>query len=232
MKENNSLRTLIVDDEKNIRRFLRVTLVSQGYSVFEAATGNEALKQLETCDPESIILDLGLPDKDGVDVIRDIRGRGIQVPIVVLSVRDQEVDKIEALDAGADDYLTKPFSAGELFARMRAVIRRLGTTSSTVLEAGKFNMDLSRHSAELDGRSLSLTPIEYEVLRVLIANAGKVVTYRQMLKEVWNKSELTDSAAHLLRVTVSKLRDKVEPNSDRPVYITTEMGIGYRLSSV
>ncbi len=229
-KENSAVRTLIVDDEKNIRRLLRITLASNGYTVFEAANAEEALKEVETCEPSSIILDLGLPDKDGVEVIREIRGRGIHVPIIILSVRDQEVDKIEALDAGADDYLTKPFSSGELLARLRAVTRRLGPPL-TVLDAGKFHMDISRHTVEVDGRPLLLTPIEYEILRVLIVNDGKVVTYRQMLKEVWNKDEVTDSSVHLLRVTVSKMRDKMEPDSGRPASILTEMGIGYRLSS-
>ncbi len=230
MKENNALRTLVVDDEKNIRRFLRVTLASHGHTIFEAANGAEALEKIAEADPTAIILDLGLPDKDGVEVIREIRGRGLTVPVVILSVRDQEVDKIEALDAGADDYLTKPFSAGELLARLRAVIRRLGPQSA-VLDAGVFHMDTERHTVEISGKPLLLTPIEYEILRVLIVNAGKVVTYSKLLKEVWDKPEVTDSASHLMRVTMSKMRDKIEPDSDRPIYILTEMGIGYRLAS-
>ncbi len=230
MKQDNPFCALIVDDEKATRRFLQVTLASHGYSVVEAASGAEALKKAVVCDPAFILLELSLPDKDGVEVIREIRNRGIAVPIVILSVRDQEVDKIEALDAGADDYMTKPFNAGELLARLRAVVRR-HRPQLAVLEAGKFRMDIDRHTLELAGQPLSLTPIEYEILRLLIANAGKVVTRHKILKEVW-RAELTGRSSHLLHVTVSKLRDKIETDSDRPLYLLTEMGIGYRLCAV
>ena len=229
MKENDALRMLIVDDEKNIRRFLQVTLASHGYSILEAATGTEALKKVTTGDPAFIILDLGLPDKDGIEVIREIRKGDTYIPILILSVRDQEVDKIEALDAGADDYLVKPFGAGELLARLRAVVRRLNPQPA-ILEAGKFRMDVDRHTIELAGQPLTLTPIEYEVLKLLIANTGKVVTRHKILQEIW-KAELNPGSSHLLRVTMSKMRDKIEPDSDRPTYILTEMGVGYRLSS-
>ncbi len=231
MKEKQALRILIVDDEKTIRRFLKTALVSYGYTVFEAANGLEALENSVSCHPDAIILDLGLPDKDGLEILREIRQR-TKTPIVILSVREQETDKIKALDAGADDYLTKPFSPGELLARLRAVMRRLvPQNETTVFKAGKLCVDIAKHTVELDGGSLELTPTEYEILKVLIVNAGKVVTQRQILKEIWNKTEDTEGASHLLRVTISNLRDKIEPNPDRPVYVLTEPGIGYRLHS-
>ncbi len=231
MKESQTLRILIVDDEKTIRRFLKTALVSYGYMVFEAANGLEALENSVSCHPDGIILDLGLPDKDGLEIIKEIRAR-TKTPIVILSVREQETDKIKALDAGADDYLTKPFSAAELLARLRAVMRRLvPQNETTVFRAGKLCVDIAKHAVELDGGSLQLTPTEYEILKVLIVNVGKVVTQRQILKEIWNKTEDTEGASHLLRVTISNLRDKIEPNPDRPVYVLTEPGIGYRLHS-
>ena len=231
MKENQALRALIVDDEKVIRRFLKTALLSQGYAIFEASTGGEALEQSVSCHPDVIILDLGLPDQDGVLVARKIRER-TKTPIIILSVRDQETDKILALDAGADDYLTKPFSAGELLARLRAVMRRLlPQNEATLFKSGKLSVDITKHSVELAGRSLQLSPTEYDVLKVLIMNAGKVVTQKQVLKEVWNKTEDIEGASHLLRVTISNLRNKIEPNPDRPTYVLTEPGIGYRLHS-
>ena len=229
MKDNHALRVLIVDDEKTIRRFLKVTLSAHGYTVFEAANGIEALENSIACRPDAMILDLSLPDKEGLEIIKKIRERA-RTPIMVLSVRDQETDKILALDAGADDYLTKPFSAGELLARLRAVMRRLvPQNETTVFKAGNLCVDIAKHTVELDKRSLQLTPTEYEILKVLTLNMGKVVTQREILKEVWNKTEDIEGASHLLRVTISNLRDKIEPNPDRPTYILTEPGIGYRL---
>ena len=231
MKESHTLRILIVDDEKTIRRFLKAILLSHGYTVFEASSGLEALEGSISCHPDAIILDLGLPDRDGLEIISDIRKRA-KTPIVILSVRDQETEKIKALDAGADDYLTKPFSAGELIARLRAVMRRLvPQDETTVFQAGQLCVDIAKHTVELDGRAFELTPTEYEILKVLIVNAGKVVTQKQILKEVWNKTEDTEGASHLLRVTISNLRDKIEPNPDRPIYVLTEPGVGYRLHS-
>ncbi len=228
MKENN-LRALVIDDEKTIRRFLKATLATQGYKVFEASNGSEALENAVSSRPDLIILDLGLPDQDGLEILRQIRQRS-KTPVIILSVREREVDKIRALDLGADDYLTKPFSAGELLARLRAVMRRLvPLNETTVFKAGKLCVDVAKHAVELDGNSLSLTPTEYEILKVLILNAGKVVTQKQILLEVWNKNEDTEGASHLLRVTVSNLRDKLEPNPDRPTYLLTEPGVGYRL---
>ena len=231
MKENHALRILVVDDEKTIRRFLKATLVSHGYAVFEASNGSEALENSISHHPDVIILDLGLPDRDGLEITREIRER-TKTPIVILSVREQEADKIQALDAGADDYLTKPFSAGELLARLRAVMRRLvPQDETTIFKTGELCMDIAKHTAELSSRSLQLTPTEYEILKVLILNVGKVVTQRQILKEVWNKTEDTEGASHLLRVTISNLRDKIEPDPDRPTYVLTEPGVGYRLHS-
>ncbi len=229
MKENHALRVLIVDDEKTIRRFLKAALVSHGYIIFEASSGLEALESSVSFHPDVIILDLGLPDRNGLEVIREIRKR-TKTPIVILSVKDQEADKIQALDAGADDYLTKPFSSNELLARLRAVMRRLvPQNETTIYTADELHVDIGKHTAELSDRPLQLTPTEYEVLKVLITNAGRVVTQRQILKEIWNKTEDMEGASHLLRVTISNLRDKIEPNPDRPTYVLTEPGVGYRL---
>ena len=218
-----------MDDEKTVRRFLKATLHSQGYQIFEATNGNEALEASVSSHPDAIILDLGLPDMDGADVIRKIRKRS-KIPIIILSVRDDESDKIEALDAGADDYLTKPFNAGEMLARLRAVTRRLlPKDENTLFKTGKLSVDIAKHTVELNGRPINLTPTEYDVLKVLLMSAGNVVTHRQILQTVWNKSEDMEGVSHLLRVTVSNLRDKLEPDPDRPTYVLTEPGIGYRL---
>ena len=226
-----ALRILIVDDDITIRRFLKVTLSSHGYSVFEATNGAEALDSAISSHPDAIILDLGLPDMDGVDVTRKIRERS-KTPVIILSVRDDESDKIAALDAGADDYLTKPFNAGEMLARLRAVIRRLVPQDEKIpFKVGKLTVDIAKRNVELSGRTAHLTPTEYDVLKILVMNAGRVVTHRQILKEVWNKTEDLEGVAHLLRVTVSNLRDKIEPNPDRPAYVLTEPGVGYRLQS-
>lgn len=231
MKEKQTLRALVVDDEKTIRRFLKTALVSQGYTVFEASNGSEALAESVSCHPDVIIMDLGLPDIDGVEVTRQIRQR-TKTPIIILSVRDRETDKIHALDVGADDYLTKPFNAGELLARLRAVMRRLlPQNETTIFKSGKLSVDIAKHTVELNGVSLQLTPTGYDVLKVLIMNAGKVVTQKQLLNEVWNKTEDTEGASHLLRVTISNLRNKIEPDPDRPSYVLTESGVGYRLQS-
>ena len=228
---DHALRVLIVDDEKSIRRFLRASLASHGYQVFEAQDGREGLEGLVAYHPDVVILDLGLPDGDGVEVIKQIRSRS-KTPIIILSVREDEPEKIVALDAGADDYLSKPFQEGELLARLRAVMRRLvPQDATTFFKAGTLCVDLAKHTAELNGRALQLSPTEYDVLKVLILNADKVVTQGQILKEVWDKTEDREGATHLLRVTVSNLRNKIEPNPDRPKYVLTEPGVGYRLRS-
>jgi two-component system KDP operon response regulator KdpE len=231
MTEKHDLRILVVDDEKSIRRFLSASLSAYGYNIFESATGMDALKESVSTHPDIIILDLGLPDIDGIEVIRKIRKRA-KTPIVVLSVREEASDKISALDAGADDYLTKPFSAEELLARLRAVMRRLlPLDKKEIFKTGGLLMDITKHQVEVNGRQVGLTPTEYDVLKLLILNEGKILTHRQILREIWNKSESLEGVLHLLRVTISNLRSKLEPNPDRPTYIVTEPGIGYRLHS-
>ena len=231
MNAKKELRILIVDDEPGIRRFIKASLVSHGYQVFEAEDGLTALERSVSTHPDAIILDLGLPDKDGVEVAREIRARS-RTPIIILSVRDDAVDKIGALDAGADDYLTKPFSTGELLARLRAVMRRAAgdlPDKSSALKAGKLEMEIENHRVTLAKKPITLTPTEFDVLKILLLHQGQLLTHRQLLHEVWNKDEDFEGVAHLLRVTISNLRGKLEPDPDRPRYILTEPGIGYRL---
>jgi two-component system, OmpR family, KDP operon response regulator KdpE len=231
MAEQASLRILVVDDEKSIRSFLKTSLSAHGYSVFEAARGKEALTESVEAHPDVIILDLGLPDMDGKEVIAKIRKR-TKTPIIILSVRDDPSEKISALDAGADDYLTKPFSVGELLARLKAVMRRLlPIEKEEILRSGKLAMDITKRQVTLDNKEVNLPPTEYDILKLLIFNAGKVITHKQILREVWNKTEDYEGILHLLRVTISNLRGKIEPNPDRPSYILTEPGVGYRLRS-
>ena len=220
-------RVLVVDDEQPIRRFLRVTLTSQAYTVIEAASGQEALSGAATQKPDIIILDLGLPDIDGVEVTRLLR-QWTQIPIIILSVRGSESDKIAALDAGADDYLTKPFGVGELLARLRAALRRADqTTNEPVFTSGSLKVDLARRLVTVSGREVQLTPTEYELLRVLITHAGKVLTHHHLLHEVWGAEY--GEEFHMLHVNISNLRRKIEPNPARPRFIITESGVGYRL---
>jgi len=220
-------RVLVVDDEQAIRRFLRVTLLSQAYIVIEAASGQEALSCVATQRPDLVILDLGLPDIDGVEVTRMLR-EWSQIPIIVLSVRRSEGDKIAALDAGADDYLTKPFGVGELLARLRASLRRAArTTGEPVFVNGSLKVDLERRVVAVSGQEVQLTPHEYELLRVFITHAGKVLTHRHLLREVWG-AEYGDEL-HMLHVNISNLRRKIEPDPTRPQFIITEPGVGYRL---
>ncbi len=231
MTEKQSLRILVVDDEKAIRRFLKASLSSHGYNVFESATGREALERSVSSHPDAIILDLGLPDIDGIEVTREIRKRS-KMPIIILSVREETMDKVAALDAGADDYLTKPFSTRELLARLRAVMRRLlPSNKEEIFRVGKLSIDITNHQVIVNDKEADLTPTEYDILKLLILNAGKVLTHRKILQEVWNKAEDLEGVLHLLRVTISNLRGKIEPNPDRPTYILTEPGIGYRLRS-
>jgi two-component system, OmpR family, KDP operon response regulator KdpE len=221
------LRVLVVDDERAIRRYLHAALNAQGYTVYDASTGQEALNAVVADKPDLVILDLGLPDLDGVEVTRRLR-EWTQLPIIILSVREQEEDKIAALDAGADDYLTKPFSSGELMARIRVAMRRtLRSASEPVFESDGLKVDLARRKVMADGQEVSLTPTEYELLRVLVQNAGRVITHRQLLKQVWGLSY--EAEAHILRVNMSNLRRKIEPDPTRPHYILTEPGVGYRL---
>jgi two-component system KDP operon response regulator KdpE len=220
-------RVLVVDDENAIRRYLRTALAAQGFVVFEASNGQETLNAVVQNRPDVIILDLGLPDFDGIEVTRRLR-EWSQTPIIILSVREAEQDKIAALDAGADDYLTKPFGTGELMARMRVVMRRLGgATDEPVLQVDDLKMDLSRRIVTVQENQISLTPTEYEILRLLLQNAGKVITHRQLLSKVWGAAY--ESEMHILRVNISNLRRKIEPDPSRPHYLLTEPGVGYRI---
>jgi len=230
MKEDakERLRILVVDDEKAIRKFLRVSLSAQGYHIFEARNAEEALEMSASSHPDIILLDLGLPDRDGVEVAGELRKR-VKTPIIILTVREDEKSKIAALDNGADDYLTKPFSMGELLARMRAVMRRMVPwEEDSVYECGNLSVDFTKRIVQVKGKLIHLTPTEYDILKVFILNAGKVLTHRQILREVWDMSDDFEGIEHLLRVTISNLRSKIEPNPDRPTYILTESGIGYR----
>jgi two-component system KDP operon response regulator KdpE len=222
-------RVLIVDDEPAIRRFLRVTLTAQGYNTFEATSGQEVLDMAAKEKPDIIVLDLGLPDMDGVEVTRLLR-KWTGMPIIILSVRGSEGDKIAALDAGADDYLTKPFGVGELLARLRAALRR-GTqkTSAPIITSGNLKVDLSHRLITLSGLTVQLTPTEYEILRVLATHAGKVLTHRFLLREVWGAEY--GEELHMLHVNISNLRRKIEPEPARPQFIITEPGVGYRLKA-
>jgi two-component system KDP operon response regulator KdpE len=222
-----SQRVLVVDDETSMRRYLRAALGAQGFIVYEATNGQEAINAVLTRHPDIIILDLGLPDFDGIEVTRRLR-EWSQTPIIILSVREAENDKIAALDSGADDYLTKPFSTGELMARMRVALRRqTSKPDDPVLRVGRLQMDVSRHSVTVDGNLVSLTPTEYDILRLLLQNAGKVLTHRQLLRDVWGTAY--ESEMHILRVNISNLRRKIEPDPARPTYVSTEPGVGYRL---
>jgi len=220
-------RVLVVDDENSIRRYLRAALSAQGFTVYEAANGQEAVSAVLSSRPDIIILDLGLPDFDGIEVTRRLR-EWSQTPIIILSVREAENDKIAALDAGADDYLTKPFGTGELMARMRVAMRRLASKSDEpVLQVDNLIMDLSRRLVKVTDKEISLTPTEYDILRLLMQNAGKVLTHRQLLRQVWGTAY--ESEMHLLRVNISNLRRKIEPDPARPHYLVTESGVGYRM---
>ena len=223
----NSPRVLIVDDELPIRRFLRVTLEAQSYIVAEAATGKDAVPAASAFKPDVIILDLGLPDIDGIEVTKLLRAWA-KVPIIILSVRGEEQDKIDALDAGADDYLTKPFGVGELLARLRAALRRsVEAEPGPVFTTGRLKVDLARRVVSVSDHEVQLTPTEYSLLRELVFSAGKVLTHRQLLRQVWGTGY--DYEQHMLQVNISNLRRKLEPDSSRPIYILTEPGVGYRL---
>ncbi len=225
----NDIRILIVEDEDNIRRFVRLTLAAEGYEVFEAASRQRGLIEAGTRRPDLLVLDLGLPDGDGVGLIRDLRTWSF-LPIIVLSARSSEADKIAALDAGADDYLVKPFGAGELLARVRAQLRRhQGPTAAgqPLLRFGDVAIDLARRSVERAGQALHLTPIEYRLLTYLAAHPEKVLTHQQLLQAVWGPGHASDT--HYVRVHMANLRKKLEDDPARPRHLCTEAGIGYRL---
>jgi two-component system, OmpR family, KDP operon response regulator KdpE len=223
-----SIRVLIVDDEPQIRRFLRTSLSAHGYHVVEASCGKEAIALTTTERPELVLLDLGLPDMDGLEVIHRLR-EWSAVPIIVVSVRGQEAEKIEALDGGADDYVTKPFGMGELLARIRAALRhRLqAEVEEPVFCSAGLSVDLVRRVVTVDGHEVKLTPKEYDLLRILVTHAGKVITHRQLLREVWGPTSVYET--HYLRVYIGQLRQKLEPNPAQPQYLLTEPGVGYRL---
>ena len=222
---------LVVDDEPQVVRFLRATLPAQGYRVIEAATGQQGLVEASTRTPDLILLDLGLPDLDGVEVTRRLR-EWSRTPIIVLSARGQETDKIEALDAGADDYLTKPFGTGELLARMRVALRnaaRAAGGDEAVFTVGELTVDLGARRVFVGEEEIHLTRTEYNLLALLVKHAGKVLTHRQLLKEVWGPGATGES--HYLRVYMGQLRHKLERDPARPRYLLTETGVGYRLKA-
>lgn len=225
--EDSGLKILVIDDERAIRRYLRTSLAVHGHEVVEAATGQEGLDLVLARRPDLVVLDLGLPDIDGVEVTRRLR-EWSATPIIILSVRDREDDKVAALDAGADDYLTKPFGIGELLARIRVAMRHTTQPiSEPVIEVGELVIDLGRREVMREGERVALTPTEYDLLRVLAQNLGKVLTHTQLLRQVWGSAYEEES--HLLRVNISNLRRKIEPNADQPRYILTEPGVGYRM---
>jgi two-component system KDP operon response regulator KdpE len=221
---------LVVEDEPQIRRFLRATLVAQGYRVIEAVTGEEALRLAPSHLPDLILLDLGLPDMEGLDVARRVR-EWSAVPIIVLSARGLERDKVAALDQGADDYVTKPFGVKELSARIRVALRHAARTEESnadgVFAVGKLAVDLARRQVTVDGVEVHLTPIEYRLLTCLVRHAGRVVTHRQLLAEVWGTSQAEQT--HYVRIYMRQLRNKLEETPARPRYLLTETGVGYRL---
>ncbi|QAZ40821.1 two-component system response regulator KdpE [Methylibium sp. Pch-M] len=219
---------IIVEDEPQIRRFVRIALEGEGWLVFDAATLRQGLVEAGTRRPDLIVLDLGMPDGDGVGYLQDLRAWS-QVPVIVLSARADEADKIAALDAGADDYLTKPFGVGELLARVRVARRRaqgVSDTGAVHVRFGAVDVDLASRVVARDGEPVHLTPIEYRLLTLLIANTGKVLTHRQLLREVWGPNAVEHS--HYLRIYMSQLRRKLEADPARPEHLLTETGVGYR----
>jgi len=221
-------RVLLIEDEKQIRRFVRVAVEEEGCQVTEAETMQQGLIEAGLRKPDLLVLDLGLPDGNGIDLIRDLRGWS-DVPVLILSARSQENDKIDALDAGADDYLTKPFSVGELRARVRALLRRRarsGEAATPLIEFGEVMVDLSRRVVSRAGQEVHLTPIEYRLLATLLGHPGKVLTQRNLLREIWGPSYIESS--HYLRVYVGHLRQKLEIDPTQPQHFLTETGVGYR----
>lgn len=223
---------VLIEDEPEIRRFLRATLTGQGYRLFETTNGADGLVEVGARQPDVVIIDLGLPDMDGLDVIRRLR-EWTAVPVIVLSARGQERDKVTALDAGADDYVSKPFSAGELMARIRVALRHTAGASheadDATFRSGDLEVDLLHRRVHLGAREVHLTPIEYKLLTTLVRHAGKVVTHTQLLHDVWGP--LHTDQGHYVRVYMAHLRHKLEAEPARPRYLLTEPGVGYRLAT-
>ena len=221
---------VVIEDDPALQRFLRVTLEAQNFNIIIADTGEKGLRHVGMARPDMVILDLGLPDLDGVEVTKRLR-QDSAIPIIVVSARGKEQDKVVALDAGADDYLTKPFGVAELLARVRVVLRHLAATNpetgEPVFEVGNLRADLANRRVTVDGKPVHLTPNEFKLLAVLIKHAGKVLTHRQLLREVWGPG--SGDETHYLRVYMNQLRQKLEPNGVRPRYLLTEPGVGYRL---
>jgi DNA-binding response OmpR family regulator len=223
-------RVLIVDDEAPIRRFLRIALAAAGFEVIEAETGREGVERVATASPDAVLLDLGLPDMDGKAVITAVR-EWSDVPIIVLTVRDGELEKITSLDAGADDYVTKPFAIGELLARLRAALRKRGDRAAlgSSFDVGPLRFDLVERSLHLDDTEIKLTRKQFDVIAVLARHAGRLVTQRQLLETVWGPAHLRDS--HYLRIAIGQIREKLGDDAADPRFILTEPGVGYRLRS-
>jgi two-component system KDP operon response regulator KdpE len=220
---------LVIEDDPQTRRLLKTNLGNRGWQVLEAEDGKTGIAQAKTAHPDLVILDLGLPDIDGISVTKRLRQLA-DLPILVLSARSQEQNKIMALDAGADDYLTKPFSIGELHARLQALLRRVNRAAGclAIFQAGELQVDLTRRKVFLEATEVHITPIEYRLLSILIRHAGLVVTHRQLLLEVWGAEHINDQ--HYLRIYMGQLRHKLEANPARPRYLLTEVGVGYRLA--
>jgi two-component system KDP operon response regulator KdpE len=220
---------VLIEDEPQIRRFLRATLGSQGYRLFEATTGADGLVEVASRQPDVVIVDLGLPDIDGLEVIRRLR-EWSTVPVIVLSAREQEADKVVALDLGADDYVSKPFGADELLARVRVALRHKAGVAheEAVFTTGELKVDLGRRRVFVRDQEVKLTPTEYRLLTTLVRSAGRVLTHRQLLREVWGPDQTEE--AHYLRVYMAQLRRKIEADPARPRYLLTESGVGYRLA--
>jgi two-component system, OmpR family, KDP operon response regulator KdpE len=223
----NPIKILVIDDEIQIRRLLKIALEAQGFSLLEAGTARDGLVQAAMHRPDLVLLDLGLPDGDGLDTLRKLR-EWADVPVIVLSVRSAEEDKIALLEAGADDYLTKPFGAGELIARIRVALRHAGPEAPEgIFSSGVLEVDLTTRNVRVSGQTVKLTATEYDLLRLFVRNAGKVVTHRHILREIWGSS--TGDEMQYLRVYVSQLRKKIEPDPANPRLLITETGVGYRL---
>jgi two-component system KDP operon response regulator KdpE len=226
------VNVVLIEDEKQIRRFVKAALEAEGITVHEADTGQRGLIEAATRKPDLIIVDLGLPDTDGLEVIRELRG-WTELPVIVLSARSQESEKVAALDAGADDYLSKPFGVSELMARIRAHLRRRnqgGAAETPVVRFGTVEVDLALRQVRRDGEAIHLTPLEYRLLATLVRHAGRVLTHRQLLRDVWGPSHVESN--HYLRIYMGHLRQKLERDATQPEHIVTETGVGYRLDGL